>query len=182
MDERILRKRRKRQSNKSKKIKRIFTYIIFIAIILILTALIVDKYFFSIVTIEGNSMQRTFYEGDKILVNKFNIDVEDIKQDDIIYFEGDDNRLYVKRVIGLPGDIVEVINNKIFINGKQKIEDYTRGDETQVYDQDKWFVGENEFFVLGDNRYRDLSKDSRLFGTININQIKGVFVMNFSER
>lgn len=153
-----------------------------IAIILILIALIVDKYFFSIVTIEGNSMQRTFYEGDKILVNKFNIDVEDIKQDDIIYFEGDDSRLYVKRVIGLPGDIVEVINNKLFINGKQKIEDYTRGDETQVYDQDKWFVGENEFFVLGDNRYRDLSKDSRLFGTININQIKGVFVMNFSER
>lgn len=182
MDERILRKRRKRQSNKSKKIKRIFTYIILIAIILIMTALIVDKYFFSIVTIEGNSMQRTFYEGDKILVNKFNIDVEDIKQDDIIYFEGDDSRLYVKRVIGLPGDIVEVINNKLFINGKQKIEDYTRGDETQIYDQDKWFVGENEFFVLGDNRYRDLSKDSRLFGTININQIKGVFVMNFSER
>ncbi|MDO4604939.1 MAG: signal peptidase I [Helcococcus sp.] len=182
MDERILRKRRKRQSNNAKKIKRIFTYVILIAIILILITLIVDKYFFSVIKIEGNSMQRTFYEGDKILVKKFNIDAEDIKQDDIIYFQGEDNRFYVKRVIGLPGDIVEVINNKIFINGKQKIEDYTRGDETQVYDQDKWFVGENEFFVLGDNRYRDLSKDSRLFGTININQIKGVFVMNFSER
>ena len=182
MDERILRKRRKRQSNKSKKIKKIFTYIIFAAIILIFIAFIVDRYFFSIVTIEGNSMQRTFYEGDKILVKKFNIDVEEIKQDDIIYFEGDDNRLYVKRVIGRPGDIVEVINNKIFINGNQKIEDYIRGDETQVYDQEKWFVGENEFFVLGDNRYRDLSKDSRLFGTINIKQIKGVIVMNFSER
>ena len=182
MDERILRKRRKRESNNAKKIKRIFTYVILIAIILMLVALIVDKYFFSVIKIEGNSMQRTFYEGDKILVKKFNIDAEDIKQDDIIYFQGEDNRFYVKRVIGLPGDIVEVINNKIFINGKQKIEDYTRGDETQVYDQDKWFVGENEFFVLGDNRYRDLSKDSRLFGTININQIKGVFVINFSER
>ena len=182
MDERILRKRRKRESNNAKKIKRIFTYVILIAVILMLVALIVDKYFFSVIKIEGNSMQRTFYEGDKILVKKFNIDAEDIKQDDIIYFQGEDNRFYVKRVIGLPGDIVEVINNKIFINGKQKIEDYTRGDETQVYDQDKWFVGENEFFVLGDNRYRDLSKDSRLFGTININQIKGVFVINFSER
>lgn len=141
MDERILRKRRKRQSNNAKKIKRIFTYVILIAIILMLVALIVDKYFFSVIKIEGNSMQRTFYEGDKILVKKFNIDAEDIKQDDIIYFQGEDNRFYVKRVIGLPGDIVEVINNKIFINGKQKIEDYTRGDETQVYDQDKWFVG-----------------------------------------
>ncbi len=182
MDERILRKRRKRQSNKVKKIKRVFTYIILIMIIIILTALIVDRFFISIVTIEGNSMQRTFYEGDKILVKKFNIDTKDVKQDDIIYFEGDDNRFYVKRVIGLPGDIVEVINDKIFINGKQKIEDYTRGDETQVYDQNKWFVGDDEFFVLGDNRYRDLSKDSRLFGTININQIKGIYISNISER
>ena len=182
MDERILKKRRKRQSNKVKKIKRVFTYIILIMIIIILTAITVDRYFISIVTIEGNSMQRTFYEGDKVLVKKFNIDTKDVKQDDIIYFEGDDNRFYVKRVIGLPGDIVEVINDKIFINGKQKIEDYTRGDETQVYDQNKWFVGEDEFFVLGDNRYRDLSKDSRLFGTININQIKGIYITNISER
>lgn len=182
MDERILRKRRKRKNKNLRKIRKILACITLIAFIIILTGIIVDNFFYSIVTIEGNSMQRTFYEGDKIVVKKFGIDSEKIEQDDIIYFKGEDGRFYVKRVIGLPGDIVEVINDKVFVNGVQKIEDYTRGDQTQVYDQNKWFIGENEFFVLGDNRYRDLSKDSRLFGTININQIEGKFITNFSER
>lgn len=182
MDERILRKRRKRKNKNLRKIRKILACITLIAFIIILTGVIVDNFFYSIVTIEGNSMQRTFYEGDKILVKKFGIDSGKIEQDDIIYFKGEDDRFYVKRVIGLPGDIVEVINDKVFVNGVQKIEDYTRGDQTQVYDQNKWFIGENEFFVLGDNRYRDLSKDSRLFGTININQIEGKFITNFSER
>lgn len=151
-----------------------------ILIISMILVFIVDKFFFSIVTVEGDSMQRTFYDGDKVLLKKIGIKSDDIEVDDIISFKGTDGKHYLKRVIGKHGDVIEVVNDKVLVNGVQKIEDYIKGEKTQVYSQNKWFVRDDEFFVLGDNRLKDSSKDSRIFGNIKIDQIEGKVIHGFN--
>lgn len=181
MDERILKKRRKRKIKNMKKIKYVLMLLVLFLLTMFLIFLMVNKYIISIVRVEGNSMQRTFYEGDQILIKKIGLNQNNIFRDDIVMFEGLDGITYIKRVIGVPGDIVEIINGKVFINGVQKIEDYIKGDKTEVYDQKKWFVKEEEYFVMGDNRYKNLSKDSRIFGNIKLDKIQGKYIMNISS-
>lgn len=181
MDTRIERKRIKRKKIKRQRLRRLFNILAIIVFVSATVIFLTDRFFYSIVTVEGDSMQRTLYEGDRVLIKKINIKTEDLEQDDIISFVGNDERLYIKRIIGVPGDVIEIINNKVLVNGVQKIENYIKGDITQTYNQNKWFVRDDEFFVLGDNRLKDLSKDSRIFGNININQIEGKVIYNFSS-
>ncbi|EHR33246.1 signal peptidase I [Helcococcus kunzii] len=180
MDSRVERNKLKRKKIKRKRLKRLFSIIALVFFVGVTIVFITDKFFFSVFTVDGESMQRTLYEGDKIIIQKINIKAEDLKQDDIVSFIGNDERLYIKRIIGIPGDVIEIVNGKVLVNGVQKIETYIKGNITESYSQSKWFVKENEFFVLGDNRLKNKSKDSRIFGTINIEQIEGKVVYNFN--
>lgn len=181
MDQIIVKKKLERKRKKRKKIKN-YTKGFFLALLFAMFCVfLIDRFVISVLTIDGNSMQSTLFEGDKVLVSKLNISEEKIEKDDIIFFKGTDDRSYIKRVIGVPGDVVEIVNNKVLINGIQKIEDYTRGESTETYNQNKWFVGSGEYFVLGDNRLKNSSKDSRIFGTIKIDQVKGKVIYNFSS-
>lgn len=180
MDSRLERKKIKRKKIKKQKIKRLFSVFAVVLFVGLTIVFITDRFFYSVFTVDGDSMQRTLYEGDKVIIKKINIKAEDLKQDDIISFIGNDERLYIKRIIGLPGDVIEIVNGKVLVNGVQKIETYIKGDITESYSQTKWFVRENEFFVLGDNRLKNLSKDSRIFGAINIEQVEGKVIYNFN--
>lgn len=143
----------------------------------------IDKFVISVITVEGDSMKNTLIENDKILVRKIGIKTSNINVEDIVYFKGVDERYYLKRIIAVPGDVVEIVNDKVIVNGVQKNEEYTNGKKTEFYSQNKWFIKENQYFVLGDNRDKNSSKDSRIFGTIRIDQIKGKVIHNFnSER
>lgn len=143
----------------------------------------IDKFVISVITVEGDSMKNTLIENDKILVKKIGIKTSNINVEDIVYFKGVDERYYLKRIIAVPGDVVEIVNDKVIVNGVQKNEEYTNGKKTEFYSQNKWFIKENQYFVLGDNRDKNSSKDSRIFGTIRIDQIKGKVIHNFnSER
>ena len=83
----------------------------------------------------------------------------------------------VKRVIGIPGDDVDIYEGKVYVNGKELDEKYTKG-VTFLRDQPMPVrLKENEYFVLGDNR--EVSKDSRTFGTIDRSQIEGKAVYRF---
>lgn len=180
-ENRIEEKRRLRKQKQREKNKQLLKYL---AVIILAAAVIVyifNLFFFSIVTVEGDSMQRTLFDGDKILVRKIGVDGSDFNRDDLIYFTGANNRYYVKRVIGLPGDAVEIVNDKVLINGIEKIEEYTRGDATESYDINKWILSENEYFVLGDNRYRTSSRDSRIFGPIEEENIVGKVIKTFTK-
>lgn len=170
--------RRKRKLNRFKKYSTLLIVLIIFALFLVF---MLDRYVISVLTVEGDSMQNTLFEGDKLLVKKININSENIKRDDIIYFIGNDNRPYLKRVIGVGDDVVEVINDKVFVNGVQKLEEYTKGEETDLYDTSKWFIKDNQLFVLGDNRFGNSSKDSRIFGPIDIKQVKGKVIYIFSS-
>jgi len=140
---------------------------------------IVNYQFLSISTVEGSSMEPSYQENDNILISHVNSEYERF---DVVVIKMDSKVYYIKRVIGLPGDYVEVIDNQLFINGYLQEQDFLAEDAITVCDvfgetSCSFLVPEGEYFVLGDNR--QYSEDSRVFGTISEAQIEGKVVYQF---
>lgn len=128
----------------------------------------------SIASVKGISMYPTLKEDEKLILNRLakNFDYEDIV---VLHpkFE-EDGKMYIKRVIGLEGDTIEIKDGKVFRNGKELKENYLQmkvDTEPMIPDESKWQVGKDEMFVLGDNR--ENSSDSRIFGVIKFSDIRG---------
>jgi signal peptidase I len=118
------------------------------------------------------SMQPNFYHGDSIMVNKVTYRFSDPQRGQVIIFNPpfDSPHPFIKRVIGLPGDIVEIRDGKVFINGTPLDEDrYIK--ERSNYTMPATQVPANEYFVLGDNRNN--SNDSRGGWTVPRDNIIG---------
>lgn len=117
--------------------------------------------------VSSKSMSPTYDEGDYLLINKLSnkFDRYDII---VAYNPKKQNQFIIKRIVGLPSEKVEIKNGDVFINGKVLNEGHvtkkTTGDIVVILDN-------NQYFVLGDNR--DENSDSRFFGPISINNIKG---------
>lgn len=126
--------------------------------------------FFRIV-IPSTSMKPTLNIGDQLLVHK--IQPENVKRGDIIVFSKD-NTLYVKRVIGIPGDIVNIENGIVYVNGCPIQEPYLG--ETDLFNG-TYYVPERSLFVLGDNR--GVSFDARYwdYPFINYDSVLGKAVL-----
>ena len=124
----------------------------------------------------GPSMLGTLAEGDEVLVNRFVYKLTQPKTNDIVVFFPNGNEkshLYIKRVIGVPGDTVQIKNGTVYVNGKvfdEKIE--AASIEHAELAEDEIEVGEDEFFVLGDNRNN--SEDSRY---ANIGNVKKEYIV-----
>jgi signal peptidase I len=128
--------------------------------------------------IPSGSMQPNLQIGDRILAYKFLYGLKNVKRGDIIVFKFPLNprKDFIKRVIGLPGDIIKVENKEIYVNGKQLSEPY-------IVHGDKWNSGfprdeypptpvpPGSLFMLGDNR--DSSDDSRYWGFVPAKNIVG---------
>lgn len=139
--------------------------------------------FFSNYIVEGQSMMPTLQNGNKVMVNKLDDKVSDLKRFDIIVFHANKKEDYVKRVIGLPGDEIAYRHDQLFINGKKVAEPFLNvykrklagrqltGDFTLAEITGKSRVPKGELFVLGDNRQE--SYDGRYFGFISIHQVVG---------
>ena len=129
---------------------------------------------FGATTVSGTSMEPTLHNGDFLLVSKIPTYFKNYKRGDILIIDSPDlNEFYVKRLIGLPGETIEIQDGKVFIDGKWMKEFYT-DQETVSYANAKWTLGNNEYFVLGDNRGTGASNDSRLFGPVLAEHIKAV--------
>lgn len=111
----------------------------------------------------GNSMEPNLYSGQHILINRLIYSVSSPKMGDVVAFLPNGNEkshYYVKRVIGVPGDTIQIINGRVYINNVQLEENYN-------YDKiadpgiaiNPIYLNDDEFFVLGDNR--NFSEDSR---------------------
>ena len=169
-------------------------------VIAVLIALFIRTFVVQAFKIPSSSMEPTLLVGDYILVNKFiygiRIPYTDTKffpmkqpdRGDVIVFiyPKDTSKDFIKRVIGKEGEKIEIIQNKIFVNGKQ-IED--PWGHFEKYDWSKYLQAMEKFgpvvvpkdclFVLGDNR--DNSQDSRFWGFVHVNAVKGkAFVIYFS--
>jgi signal peptidase I len=84
---------------------------------------------------------------------------------------GKENCLFVKRVVGLPGEEVEVVDGRVFINGKPLKEDYAVFEGKTLTGRVKVRLGRNQYFLMGDNR--NDSRDSRSFGPVERRMLLG---------
>lgn len=111
-------------------------------------------------------MHPTLQDKEFMILNKISLK-QGINRFDIVVVQ-ENNKYIIKRVIGLPGESVMYKDNKLYINGKVIEDNYSK---TTTNDFDNVVLGENEYFVMGDNRA--VSSDSRIIGPVNIKNIKG---------
>lgn len=125
----------------------------------------------------GNSMHPTYKNGEYLMANKITYRISEPQRGDVIIFKYSDTQDFIKRIIGLPGDIILLTDGKIYVNNKLLPETdyldntiYTNGGD-YLKEGQTITVEEGEYFVCGDNRPH--SSDSRTFGTIEETDIKG---------
>lgn len=151
------------------KVKELGIWILQIAAVL-LTAFAFVWYFGQRVSTVGDSMNPLLENGDVVLVNRFVYNTSTPKRGDIIVFKpkGNENsHYYIKRIIGLPGETVEIIEGRIYIDGERLEEDYESSEISNVgIVTKKMELGGDEFFVLGDDRGK--SEDSRMSDVGNV--------------
>lgn len=152
----------------SKFFKEIFEWIKSIAIAGIL-ALLIHTFLFAIVIVSGPSMKPTLQDGERLIMNKIIYNFSSPTQGDIIVFHASEKDDYIKRVIGVEGDKVEVSNNQLFINDQPIEEPYLRNIKTE--DISPMIVPEGTVYVLGDNRNN--STDSRFIGPVLVDKVVG---------
>ena len=116
---------------------------------------------------------------ERIFVNKFVYRWEPIQRGDIIVFRypRDTSKSYIKRVIGVAGDRVRIVNGQVYVNGEALDEDYVPSDYADGRSYPELFVPRNSYFVLGD--HRTMSSDSREFGPVSDRYIYGKAVFGY---
>lgn len=141
----------------------------------IVIAFFISTFIVSSTVVEGRSMQNTLHNGDRLFVMKLGSSLSDLKRGEIVVFHAPDakNMDYIKRIVALPGEYVQIENGLVYVNGKRLEENYINTTYTHTGDQKEWVVGEKQIFVLGDNRQKGASKDSRVFGPIDASRIIG---------
>lgn len=148
--------------------KALLFWILEIALV-ILAAYLIIEYAVEKTTMMGVSMNTTLNDGDKIIINKLAYFRDEPERYDVIVFsqsKSGHGYYNIKRVIGLPGETVEIINGAVYINGEKLKEEISVEDmRVAGLAAEPIVLGENEFFVLGDNR--NYSEDSR-FANIGI--------------
>ena len=145
-----------------KALKEVFSTILYILVVLLGTWLIIT-FVGQRTSVSGSSMEPTLHNGDQLIMDKLTYHFSDPERFDIIVFpfQYEENTYYVKRIIGLPGETVQIdLEGNIYINGEILEEDY--GLEPILFPgaaAEPITLGEDEYFVLGDNRNN--SSDSR---------------------
>jgi len=131
------------------------------------------------VKVEGVSMMPGLEDQERIFVNKFVYRWEPIQRGDIIVFRypRDTSKSYIKRVIGVAGDRVRIVNGQVYVNGEALDEDYVPSDYADGRSYPDLVVPRNSYFVLGD--HRTMSSDSREFGPVNDRYIYGKAVFGY---
>ncbi len=120
--------------------------------------------------IEGASMEPNLHDNEYVLIDKISYRLHTPERGDVIVFERQGNeRDYIKRIIGLPGDTVQVAGGQVLVNGVALDEPYLN--QTIHTDMPARQVEDGRYFVMGDNRNN--SSDSRAFGSIPLNDIVG---------
>ena len=122
--------------------------------------------------VKGESMEPTLNNYDVVVTEKISLYQNHFTRGEIVIFDARpyEKELYIKRVIGLPGETIEIRDGLVYVNGKKLSETYLKAD-TYTQNDMKLVVPEDKIFVLGDNR--EVSNDSRNLGPIEIKKVKG---------
>ena len=150
------------------------TLVVVVAIYLAIQNLVVQPY-----RVEQTSMEHTLEPDQYVLIDKLTPRFGDYRRGDIVVFvppgawAPSDGTAFIKRVIGVAGDTVEIRNNGVFVDGIELNEPYVDPDQVTVPDgpQSTWLIPPGEVFVIGD--HRNQSADSRIFGPIERSAVIG---------
>lgn len=135
-------------------------------VISVAIAAVVIVFLYQPVKVEGTSMMPWLQDQERIFVNKFVYRFDDIRRGDIIVFRFplDPTKSYIKRVVGLPGDTVELQEGRLLINGRRVVEPYVLPEYSDRSSYPPVTVPAGHYYVLGD--HRNTSNDSRTWGTV----------------
>lgn len=134
--------------------------------------------------VKGASMEPNFYDHEYLIIDEISYRFKQPQRGDIIVFRYPKNpqEYFIKRVIGLPGEKVQIKNGEVVIYNQANPDGYVVNEnylnpDTKTYslNEDIITIGDNEYFVLGDNR--NSSKDSRSFGAVNASFITGRVIL-----
>lgn len=150
--------------------------------------LLIYHFIASVEVVWGPSMEPNFHSGERILVDRITSKFSELKRGDVVVFypPNDDSKHYIKRVVGIPGDIFKIINCNVVISrdGKHYVLSENYLDEgvcteagSAIKEGRSIKLSDNQYVFLGDNRYQSL--DSRNIGVIDKNRLVGRVVFRF---
>lgn len=142
-------------------------------------AVIIVVFFYQPVKVEGVSMAPELTDQERIFVNKFRYRVDEIERGDIVVFwyPLDRTTSYIKRVIGVPGDVVEIRDGRVLVNGLLIEEPYVPPESMDHRSFQTVVVEPGQYYVLGDHRSQ--SSDSRTWGLVPRENIYGKAVFRY---
>jgi len=133
--------------------------------------------------VHGTSMEPSFSEGQRLVISRLNYLFGDPQRGDIVVFNSpnplrDNEPSLIKRVIGMPGDTIEFIDQQLYVNNVLLDEPYINEPcAARDCEDELWELGPDEYFVMGDNR--NVSRDSRAFGPVPGENIIGEALLRF---
>jgi signal peptidase I len=146
-------------------------------IVAVIIVLLLRAFVFQLSTVKSYSMEPTLLEHEWLFINKIALEFGSLSRGDVVILKDPDTgpdrkEFLVKRIIGLPGDTLEVRAGQLYINGELKVEPYT---DVKIEDGDfgPTTVSSKHYFVMGDNRHQNASKDSRTFKEVPEEMFKG---------
>lgn len=152
-------------------------------IVAALIAIIVRTFLFSPIIVDGPSMEPSLYNGDQMIVNKIIYKMKDPERFDIVIFHASEQKDYIKRIIGLPGEHIKVVDNQLYVNDEVVDEPFFDGYSTNKYVTNDFtlemllgnyeVIPDNHVLVLGDNRNNSTDSRSHSLGLVNMDEIVG---------
>lgn len=142
-------------------------------------AAVVIVFLYQPVKVEGTSMMPWLQDQERIFVNKFVYNFDEVGRGDVIVFRFplDPQKSYIKRVVGVEGDVVEIVGGQLIVNGQSVPEWYVPAEYQDRSSHAAVVVPEDSLYVLGD--HRNTSNDSRVWGTVPLEFVTGKAVFAY---
>lgn len=142
-------------------------------------ALVIIIFLYQPVKVEGTSMNPLLSDQERIFINKFIYHFEPIDRGDVVVFwyPLDRSKSFIKRVVGLPGETVEIREGKVYVDGKELADQFVPSSYLDGSTYGPVEIAQDEYFVMGD--HRDSSNDSRVFGPVPRQYIYGKAVFAY---
>lgn len=146
----------------------------------LLLALVITKFVAHHTSVEGNSMEPSLSNGDQLIVENLSYYFSEPERFDIVVFPFSEDVNYIKRIIGKPGEVVQIVGSEIRINGVPLLENFGKEPiEDPGIAKDEIVLGDDEYFVLGDNRNASVDSRKKEVGVVKRSEIEGKAWLRF---